>query len=359
MLSVSSAPPARPHLVPPPREVPLGVRLRILDSHHTVSGTLWFTLPAAVALLLAAIGQPVRAARTVLVVFAAVMLLVAVWTSLPQLRRAMRRAHRMATGTVAMGRIVSCRIAGQRERDAKPNAEFLRDHGELLAARMASMVLGFLLNFLVLPVAAVFGLVTLGIVITAIARLFDPSIDAGDVDFDYFVRLCLAFIALAVIALVVRARWREASVPLMDAYLRFEWQRGMANEDERIRQRIRKALDEAAKAGLKFPLPERSDAGVPLTCEVEYLAMGAPQAATASSVLGNHLSLAGIEPLLFDPANPGEVELFAGLSTLITWKNGQWQPIPWLGSATSLAFAGTVFTMDALLLLEEIVALVH
>ena len=133
-------------------------------------------------------------------------------------------------------------------------------------------------------------------------------------------------------ALVVRAIWRKAAEPIHEAYLRHEMRRGMANEDEYRRQIIQKALDDAAKVGLKVPLPERSDTGLPLTCKVEYVAMGDRRTATGRAVLGSHLSLAGLEPLLFDPLSPGEVELFAGLSSRITVQNGHWQPISSFGS---------------------------
>lgn len=65
------------------------------------------------------------------------------------------------------------------------------------------------------------------------------------------------------------------------------------------------------------------------------------------------------EPLLFDPLNPGEVDLFAGFSSRINVQKGQWQPIGSLGSAASLAFAGGVIALDALMLLEEVAALVR
>ena len=347
-----------PSLDPPPRFVPLGVRLHILN-HHSVSGTLWFTLPAAVTLLLAAIGQPARGARTALVVFGAVLLVLGVRMGLPPLRRGLRRVQRMATGTVTMGRIVSCRLEGAPERDAKPYAEFLRKHTAIAGARAMSMALGCLLGLFVLPFAAIVGLAIIAFVITAIARLFNPAIDAGDVDFDNFLRFCLAFIGFLMIVLVVRASWRRASVPLVRGYIRSEIRAGLASGDEHHRERIQQALDDAAKLGLDTPLPERSESGIPLTCTVEYVARGDPQTATASAVLGDHLNLAGIEPLLFDPSDPGEVDLFAGFSPRIKVKDGRWWPIGWTGSATSLAIAGGVITLDALVLLEEMVALVR
>jgi hypothetical protein len=353
---VSSAPPTIPWLADPPREVPAGVRLHILN-HHSVNGTLWFTLPAAVMLLLAAIGQPMRGARTALGVFAAVLLLLAVRVGLPPLRRALRRVHRMASGFVTMGRIVSCRLEGQGERAARPYEEFLRDYTAIIGAWQLSMALGCPLGFFFLSFAAMTGLPIIAFVITATARLINPAIDAGDMDFDNFLRFCLALIGVLVMVLIVRAIWRKAAVPIADAYIRDKVRQGMANEDEYHRQMIQKALDGAAKVGLKVPLPARSDNGIPLTCKIEYVAMGEPRTATGGAVLGSHLNLAGLEPLLFDPLNPGEVELFAGLSSRITVQNGQWQPIGSFGSATSLTFAGAVMALDAVVLLAEIVAL--
>ena len=336
--------------------MPLGVRLRLL-AHHDVTGTLWFTLPAAAMLLAAAIGEPLRGARTALVVFGAVLLLLGIRLGLPALRRGMRRVRRLESGTLTLGRIVSCRLEGQPERDAKPYAEFLRKYAAIVSARGLSLGLGCVFKLFVLPIAAIAGLMIIAFVITAIARVFIPAIDAGDMDFDNFLRVCLGFAGMLVMVLVIRESWRKAAVPLVDAYLKNELRNAMAEEDEHERERIQKALDEAAAVGLDAPLPERSDRGIPITCKVEYVAMGKPRTATGSAVIGDHLNLAGVEPLLFDPSSTGEVELFAGLSPRIKVKDGRWRPIRWVPTATRLAIAGGVMALDALVLLEEMVAL--
>lgn len=352
-----SEPPSLPQLDPPPRFVPLGVRLLLL-AHHSVTGTLWFTLPAAVMLLVAAISQLPRGARTALVVFGAVLLLLGIRMGLPPLRRGMRRVQRLATGTLTLGRIVSCHLEAQSERDAKPYAEFLRKYATIGTAQAVSLATGCAFKLIFVPLGALIGLMVIAFVITAIARLFNPAIDAGDMDFENFLRFCLGLIAMLVIVIVSLESWRKAAVPLVDAYLEIKTRIAMLEEDEYEREWIKKVLDEAAAVGLDAPLPERSDAGIPITCTVEYVTMGKRRTGIGSAVIGDHLNLAGVEPLLFDPANPGEVELFAGLSTRIKVKDGRWWPIRWVPTATRLAVAGGVMALDALVLLEEIVALV-
>ena len=349
---MSSEPPALPSLHPPPRAIPLGVRLRVLD-HHSVSGTLWFTLPAAAILLFGLIADLPRVARPAPIIFGACLLLVAVRSGLPPLRRGLRRVHRLENGLVTMGRIVSCRVEGQDAQAARPYAEFLRKYGSIAGAHMLEMAGGCALGLIGLPIAVITSLLILSFVISSIARLFNPALDFGDMDFDNFLRFSLAFMGFLAFVLVLLATWRKTSVPMVGAYLRHEMKQAMANAPEIHRKKMQAEMEAAAKAGLEYLLPARSDHGIRLTCDVEYLAMGEPRIATGAAVLGNHLNLAGIEPILFDPLNPGEVDLFAGFSSRVQVKDGRWQPIPWLGSAVSLSVAGAVMAFDVLLLIAS------
>src|SRR5438094_10653278 len=93
----------------PPREIPLGLQLRLL-AHRDVTGSLFFLVPAAAALLAGA-SRPGAGVRIVLFLIGSLFLFVSLKTAVPALYRSVATLRRMRFGFVTLGRIVSCRLA--------------------------------------------------------------------------------------------------------------------------------------------------------------------------------------------------------------------------------------------------------
>src|SRR2546430_14787675 len=107
----------------PPREIPLGLQLRLL-AHRDVTGSLLFLVPAAAALLASA-SHPVVGVRIVLFLIGSLFLFVSLKTALPPLYRSVATLGRMRFGFMTLGGIVSCRPAWARTRAETPYRDFL------------------------------------------------------------------------------------------------------------------------------------------------------------------------------------------------------------------------------------------
>src|SRR6266850_7370733 len=113
-------------LADPPREVPPGLRLKILTPYE-VTGTMVYTVPALLLLGMAAVGDWPKAPRIGMVIFGSLFLLLALQSALPAFVRAMATLRRMRYGFLTVGRIVSCHLAWEKKRAETAYVEFLEN----------------------------------------------------------------------------------------------------------------------------------------------------------------------------------------------------------------------------------------
>ena len=133
--------PRIPKLADPPREIPLGLRLRLLTPYD-VTGTMMFTIPAAVLLVLAAAGPWKTAPRIGLVVVGSLFLLLTLQSVLPALVRAIATLRRMRNGFLTVGRIVSCHLAWEKKRAEMDYQQFLGNWTVNLARSQMAKAIG-------------------------------------------------------------------------------------------------------------------------------------------------------------------------------------------------------------------------
>ena len=334
-----------PELGPPPRDVPQGVQLLVLV-HRDVAGTLWMTMPAAAALLFSVVARPPMPYRIGFTVIGALLMVPALKMGFSALLRALRTLHHMRFGHVAIGRIVACKIAGDWRGMEKPYGEFIANYAAMLAASSLSRALGCLFWFFFLG----FALPMAGLFLVVIAKLawekgIAPFVEAAlpQVNFAY-VAAFIAVLAVAVaIGLGIRALWRAAAVSLMDDYLETQKQLDIENApDEYTRQMMVAAQEEARALGLKDLLPPPDQDAIELICNVEYSVSGELHKARGRAFLSSRLKISGVVPLLFDPLDYREVQLFPGLPAVVSCKDGAWQPLPLAANAIGLAVIALV-----------------
>jgi hypothetical protein len=332
-------------IVDPPRAVPLGLGLRIL-AHRDVTGSMFFLLPAAVALV-AAVASPGTGIRVSLVSAGLLFLLQGLKTALPALFRSLATLQRMRFGFVTMGRIVSCHLAWDGKREEKPYREFL----ENWTVNVARSQMGKAMGCLGVIVVALFVVPLALMMLTAVAVLAfnflqhpEGTAMAGDVDgatIAKFVAMGLVFIAM--LFLFLRAS-RRSAVDAVAPYM--EWRRLAqpgkdAVYDEHAKQLVELAKQRGERISLKEPLPA-NDSGVELVCKVDYSAMGEPCTAAGRARLSNRLDPAGVERLIFSNLERGRIDLFAGLPDEASIDaQGRWAEVPAAGSAAQLALTGT------------------
>lgn len=332
-------------IVDPPREIPTGLRLRIL-AHRDVTGSIFLLLPAAAALA-AGVPSPGTGIRIGLVFVGSLFLLQGLKTALPALSRSLATLKRMRFGFVTMGRIVSCHLAWDGKREEKPYREFL----ENWTVNMARSQMGKAMGCVAVIVVAIF-VVPLALMMLTVVVVFavnylqhpESAAMAGSLDgatIGKFVAMGLVFIA--VLFLFLRAS-RRSAVDAVAPYM--EWRRLAqpgkdAVYDEHAKQLVELAKERGEQISLKEPLPENYS-GVELVCKVDYSAMGERCTATGRARLSNRLDPAGVERLIFSNLERGKIDLFAGLPDEASIDaQGQWADAPAAGSAAQLALTGT------------------
>jgi hypothetical protein len=331
-------------LTDPPRDVPIGLRLKIL-AHRDVTGSAIYFLPAAAALV-AGTAFPGTAPRILLLVVGSFFLFLGLWTALPALVRGIATLGRMRMGFVTMGRIVSCHLAWDGKSKEMPYGQFLEDW----VVNISRSQMGKAIGCFTMIVATVFGLplllITLVAVIAYVASLLGSAggtAMAGELDgqdLAKFVGMGLVFFGLVFLFLRF---WRKKTVDAVVPYL--EWRR-LAKPgpndvyDEHAMRLVALAREQGAQVSLKAPLPENYSA-IELVCQVEYAAMGEPCTATGRVRFSNRLDPAGVERVLFNNLERGKVDLFAGLPDEVHIdEQGRWSDVPPYGSALLLALSG-------------------
>ena len=166
---------------------------------------------------------------------------------------------------------------------------------------------------------------------------------AGDLDGPYLAKwaaMGAGFIALVMLFLRF---WRRGMADQVVPYM--EWRRLMqpgANDvyDEHAQRLAALAKERGEQISLKAPLPENSS-GIVLMCKVEYSVMGERRTSAGRAPLSNRLDPAGIERLIFHPAERKTIELFVGLPDEARIDaQGQWSSVPVLGPSVQLALTG-------------------
>jgi hypothetical protein len=333
-------------LVDPPREIPLALQLKLL-AHRDVTGSLFFLLPAAAALVGGAF-IPETALRVVCFVVGSVLLDKGQKLALPALYRSVATLRRMRFGFVTLGRIVSCHLAWDSKRAEMPYREFLEDWVVNMGRSQMGKLFGCLATILVVVFVVPMVLITLIAAIAFVAGalgLPGGAAMAGDLDGPYLAKwsgAMLLFIAL--LMLFLRFNRRQ----LMDQVAPYmEWRR-LAHPgthdvyDEQAMRLVAQAKERGAQISLKVPLPE-DHSGIELVCKVEYSVMGERCAATARARLSNRLDLAGVEQLIFIPAEREKIDLFVGLPDEAGIDaQGRWSSVPAVGTAVLLTLTGAV-----------------
>lgn len=332
-------------IVDPPREIPAGLRLRIL-AHRDVTGSAFFLLPAAAALVagVASLGTGIRIG---LLFVGFLLMLQGLKTALPALFRSLATLQRMRFGFVTMGRIVSCHLAWDGKREEKPYREFLENWTVNVARSQMGKAMGCLGVIVVTLFAVPLALMMLTVVAAlAVNFLQHPggAAMAGEADgatIAKFVAMGLVFIVI--LFLFLRAG-RRSAVDAVAPYM--EWRRLVqpgrdAVYDEHAMQLVELAKQRGEQISLKEPLPGNYS-GAELVCKVDYSAMGERCTATGRARLSNRLDPAGVERLIFSNLERGKIDLFVGLPDEASIDaQGQWADVPAAGSAAQLVLAGT------------------
>ena len=330
-------------LIDPPREVPPGLRLKLL-ADGLAATAIWF-VPAAVTLL-AAFKPPGAPVKVGLFVLGSIFLAFGLQALLPSLWRTMMTLRRLRVGFVTMGRITTCRFAWDKRRADMPYPEFLADWTVNMARSQMNKASGCLAALSVIFFVVPLVLTALVLAVALTIHYFQlPGGDAASADFDapYFARFAAMAVGsiVAILAMLKLLWWGTAKevVPYL------EWRRlAQPGEhdwyDAQARELVEMAKARGVQISLKEPLPH-DDTAVELICRVDYSLAGQPRAATARARLSNRLDPSGIERLIFDPLRPEKVELFVGLPGEVTIDaQAQWQELPAMGSVLRLMPAG-------------------
>jgi hypothetical protein len=253
-------------------------------------------------------------------------------TALPALSRSLATLERMRSGSVTLGRIVSCHLAWDSSRQEMPYREFLEDWVVKVSKSQMGKATGcfskaFILVFIA-PLAL--GMLIVALVLVAGAlniHLGDEPLPV-DLDVPYLKRwLGMGLLTTAAILAYLRLS-RKAAVDAVEPFMKSEARRLTIERGEPVL--------------LKAPLPA-DYSGVELICKLEYSVMGEPCTAVARARLSNRLDLAGVERVIFNPVKRGQVDLFAGLPDEARIdESGRWSDVPSPGSALWLVLTGTV-----------------
>lgn len=334
-------------VVDPPREIPLALQLKLL-AHRDVTGSVFFLLPAAAALVAGA-SRPETGLRVVLFLAGSLFLFMGLKTALPALYRSVATLRRMRFGFVTLGRIVSCRLAWDSKRAEMPYREFLENWlvnvGRSQMGKAAGCFSTVVLGVFVVPLAVMVLIVAMAFVARSLGLPGGEAM-AGDLDGPYLAKWIggmLVFITVFVLFLhFTRRELVDKVVPYME-WLRLEGKPGPDDVfDDHAMRLVARAKERGIQISLKEPLPANYS-GVELICKVEYSVMGEPCTAIARARLSNRLDPAGVEQLIFSPAEREKIDLFVGLPDEARIDDqGRWSSVPAVGPAALLTLTGAV-----------------
>ena len=319
-------------------------------AHRDVTGSALFFLPAAAALTAGA-SRPELGLRIALFLVGLFFLLKGLKTALPALLRSVATLRRMRFGFVTMGRIVSCHLAWDGKRVEMPYPEFLANWpvniGRSQMNKATGCISTIVVTIFVVPLALM-ALIAAFALVVRFLELPGGEAMAGDLDAPYLAKwsaMALVFIALVLLTLRFNRRSMvDEVVPYM------EWRRLMQPGkddvyDDHARRLVALAKERGEQISLKEPLPENYS-GVDLICKVEYSVMGERCTAAGRARLSNRLDPAGIERMIFHPAEREKIDLFVGLPDEARIDaQGQWSSVPVLGPSVLLALTGAIATV--------------
>lgn len=328
----------------PPREIPVGVLLKLLASRN-LTGSLLAFIPAA-ALLISAANSSDPSAKAAPLFFVAVLLVAGLMTVLPALAKSMQALSRMRYGFMTLGRIISFRFSWSPPDEEIRYVEFLSNWVAILSIAQLRKLKGSAMSISIAPFVVIFGLGIALMVIVLLKWL------VGEVNLD----LELILIMVTLIAGFSYGISRLLRPALQD-------RRQMTNEmkpylvshqapqetNDAPDDLARRLSESAAKRGAYTQVKGSLSGGstLELICRVEYLVQGERRTSEGRVRHTSRLDPAGVEPLLFHPTRRKKVTFLSGLPEGVHLDaRGQWEPVPAAGPALVLALtalvAGTV-----------------
>ena len=329
--------------------MPLGARLALFD-HRDITGSLYWSLPAVVCLLLSAIAQPIRGVRVALVVTGCICLLLSMRGVGARFARSYRTLRRMKFGRLALGRIIACRYEPESRRAMRPLAKILKEWDARDARAQFNEAVGCLFKPMAVFIAVVGTLFFTMVLGAAISRALSlPGVTFVVVDrpfdFKFFLQSVAGFIVIVVMFIVAREIMRVYYLVKTEEWMNeYRDESAQVTTEEVLRAEIKAMLQGPPANPQEQPLPpDVGDYNKKLLCKVEYPGAGRVVVSDAIALFSTRLQRTGVEWLLFDPAAPAEVDLLQALPARIVLDAGDWQRPPVAGAMCSIGFAAAVF----------------
>jgi hypothetical protein len=333
------------------------LRLRIL-AHYDVVASLMFTVPATFILMFITGPVPVFVRAGGLLV-GTVLVYLALRAALPRLAAAHAILRRMREGTRGLGLIVSCRLQWDGKRSSFPYDKFLEDWAGNVARSQAGMFsgcLGKIVLLMLLPF--ILSLVGAAIYIGWIRLSMPGAIELPAGAWRPVLGWGAAFVVALVLAVGLVKSLGKVFSDQVGRFMEREHEERMRDDPIAREAHERHLATEAAKPPsefrLKNPLPEDSSASIELVCLVEYDVGAETRKALGVARLTNRLNGSGVEPLLYEEARPGRVELLAGLPKEAVLLNGHWVEVSPVGSTIGLSLAGFVLAIALVFLVLNV-----
>ena len=319
----------------PPRRVPLGARLALF-THREITGSLAWSIPAAVCLLLSAIAQPLPGARIALIALGAACLYNAAHIARPQLARALRSIRRMRSGRLTIGRIAACR----HWKGALPMrawADFIKDWDDFDRRELFKQGTGCLIRFVGIFLGVPFTLFFVFMASSAIAKLFGVGVEG---------LTSTIFLKLVGMTILVAAVFNVfvGIVQLVEL-----WQFGDSTPGYQAPKQAPADVEAFRHAllAVKDPAPGRDfpsdDYAAELVCKVEYAGFDKIHAVETRTRFSPRMNRSGVEAVLFDPTAPGEIDLVASFPDTVQIVDGQWARAPIFGPLVAVMITAAVF----------------
>lgn len=326
-----------PGISEPPRRVPLGVKLALFN-HREITGSLGWTIPAAVCLLLSAIAQPLMGARIALIVVGCACLYKALRHSSPRIRRVRRSLGLMRSGRLTIGRIAACRHA-KGTLPMRSFAAFVKDWDDFDRRELYQQGTGCLFRVVAIVFGIPFMLFFVAIVAGKVAQIMGVSVTGLTLQFvSRFIGMTIlvTLVPLAFAAVIqLFGLWQFGEPPSV-----WTATRELPSDVNAFRRELLATKEPAP--GRDFP---SDDYAMELRCAVEYAGLDRVHAAETVTRFSPRLHRSGVEPLLFRPEAPGEIDLLANFPDSVTLADGEWAPVSAFVSAVSLLVSVAVLAL--------------
>ena len=309
---------------------------------------MFYLLPAAVVLVVSAFTAESTGTRVLFATFGFGFLVMGLKTALTALDESAAILRRMRFGFVTLGRIVSCRPALDRKGAEIPYRDFLENWTTIVSNfqfNQLSGCLSSLLSCLTFVTTSV-PLAVAGLLLTVVYFALPAGwVGADGLDRPYIAKFIVGGLVIGYLISLFRRHIRLMFGGKFVLELPSRAQPGKDDVyDTNAMSLATYAKEGGAKISLKYPLPAYDNNPLlEVICNVEYSVMGKPCSATARVPLSNRLKLTSVEQLLFIPAEPGEIDLVAGLPSEVRIDaQGQWSDVPDFSAGVQLSVTGAV-----------------